>query len=101
MYGYQVPRLLSERKVLDSVCIVPLIFWCDFPLKAPQSERRRSVNSRSLLQSLSGKKLPPTVEKSYIHVLLTRQMVESYVSIQLRHAVTYFSNPNRIIVHIV
>ena len=56
--------ILSERKVLDSVCIVPLIFWCDFPLKAPQSERRRSVNS--LLQSLSGKKLPPTVEKSYM-----------------------------------
>ena len=96
MYGYQVPRLLSERKVLDSVGIVSLIFWCDFPLKAPQSERRRSVNS--LLQSLSGKKLPQQWRS------LTCALDETDGGELCQYptkAVTYFSNPNRIIVHLI
>lgn len=84
----------SNAFLLDSICTVPFRcgLGCDFPLKPLQSEHRRSVDS--LLQSLSGKSCRQQWRSP------TRALDETDGGELCQYptkAVTYFSDPNRIV----
>ena len=84
----------SNQLLLVSLCIVPFRcgFGCDFPLKSPQSEHRRSADS--LLQSLNGKSCRQQW-RSLIHAL--DETDDEDLCEHPTEAVTYFSDPDRIV----